>query len=530
MKTISKLYAVGLLALTACSADTELSELSDRVPINLGYTTVTANETRASANTALNDVNIASGRAVRVRISTDGGTSYTDYDYTTGASGTMTPPSAKPYYPASGTVKIVAYHPSTASTSFTINNNQTTDANYNASDLMFSNNVSAQEKTTNTVNLQFRHKMAKIVVNATKGDGVNYIESITLKNVKPTVSFNQSTGAVGTATGTAVDVSIFSGGGSSNTTASGAAVIPGQTLEGNFLEIETDQGTASYDIGGDGYYEFTSNSKTTLNITVNKTAVGVTNSVSWTSGSAVTVQPTVVNSPLTVMNVTTSHVGWLISSDGYVYQNKSAVDAANKTAVAMICYVGNAGSADASGNYRGLAIALSDANSHYRTYWCSQESATCLNTRYTSFAGSCEADINGIANTMSLIKHASHTHYAAQYAVSNNGTKNPYGTSGWFLPTMGQYKLILTGLCSKAGQNYYLDDTNEGEGTEWGDVESVFTAAGIGSSCPSTDSFWSSTEYANNKAWYYNGSDGDAYYGNKHNDSSSNYVRSFCAF
>jgi len=296
MKANKIFYAVGLLALTACSADTDLSELSDRVPINLGYTTLTANETRANATTTLNDETITTGRTVMVRISSDNGASYTDYNYTTAASGAMTPPSPKPYYPASGTVKIVAYHPSDAGTSFSINTDQTTDANYNACDLMFSDNITAQAKTTNAVNLQFVHKMAKIVVTATKGDGVNYITSMTLKDVKPTVSFNQTTGAVGTASGTAGNVSIFTGGGSSTTTANGAAVIPAQTITGALLEIVTDQGTAIYDVGSTGK-AFVAGSKYSMNVTVNRSAVGVTNSVAWTNTATLTVEPTVVIEP-----------------------------------------------------------------------------------------------------------------------------------------------------------------------------------------------------------------------------------------
>lgn len=294
MKTSKILYiAAGLMLLSACNSD-KLDEFAGRIPINLGYETLTVEEaTRTAAATNLNDANIASGRTVRVRISTNNGTSYNDYDYTTAASGVMNPPSTKPYYPTSGNVKIVAYHPSTAGTSFSIQTTQTSDANYNASDLMFSDNITSQAKTTSKVNLQFTHKMAKLVVTVNKGDGVNYIKTIKLMQVKPTVTFNQTTGAVSGLTGTAGYVTIFTGGASGTTTASGAAVIPAQTITGNVLEIETDQGTATYSVPSGK--TFNANTKYTVSVTVNRSAIGTTNSITWGNVATAYIQPTVAS-------------------------------------------------------------------------------------------------------------------------------------------------------------------------------------------------------------------------------------------
>ena len=284
--------AAGLMLLSACNSD-ELDEFAGRIPINLGYETLTVEEaTRTAVTTDLNDANIASGRIVKVRISTNSGSSYTDYDYTTAASGSMTPPSPKPYYPTSGSVKIVAYHPSTASTTFTVESDQTNETNYHNSDLMFSNNITAQEKTTSTVNLQFTHKMAKLVVTANKGDGVNGIKTITLKQVKRQVSFDQTTGTVGTATTTgSTDVTLFKDGSNTTTSGAGAALIPTQTITGALLEIDTDQGTATYSVASPGK-TFNANTKYTVTVTVNRTAVGITNSITWGSEASLTVNPT----------------------------------------------------------------------------------------------------------------------------------------------------------------------------------------------------------------------------------------------
>ena len=91
-------------------------------------------------------------------------------------------------YAGSSRIDIAACYPATAGTSFSVLDDQTSDANYKASDLMFAS-VTGQAKQAVPVILAFSHKMAKINVNITPGAGVDAIESVTILNVKPTVSF-----------------------------------------------------------------------------------------------------------------------------------------------------------------------------------------------------------------------------------------------------------------------------------------------------------------------------------------------------
>ena len=281
--------AAGVLLLTACSSEIYEEYVNGRTPINLGYEVLTAQEaTRTAAATNLNDANIAAGRAVKVCVSTDGGTSYTGYDYTTVAGGSMTAPSNKPYYPAEGTVKIVAYHPVDAGSTFTVAADQTSDDNYNKSDLMFSNNITNQAKTSDPVTLQFTHKMAKLVVTATAGEDVSEIRAITLKQVKRQVSFDQTTGDVGEAEVVgSTDVVLFKDG--TATTGEGAALIPAQTITGDVIEVVTDLGTATYNVPAGK--AFAANTKYTIGITVNRTAVGAINCITWPNQEELTVQP-----------------------------------------------------------------------------------------------------------------------------------------------------------------------------------------------------------------------------------------------
>lgn len=171
-------------------------------------------------------------------------------------------------------------------------------------------------------------------------------------------------------------------------------------------------------------------------------------------------------------------VGKVIGADGRIYANASAAEAAKTTAVAMICYVGNAGTADASSaTYKGLALALTDANNGSEVAWCSHWSGTCLDTQYDNATRG--NDMAGIANTYALVSHATHTHNAASAARNYNSGTHPTGTSEWFLPSVGQWNKMITAS---------------------GGYETLRTNASLKS-----DNYWSSTEVkANSKsAWGY---------------------------
>lgn len=281
MRLQKLLYTVAAtLTLTACSSTEENTNGELRTPINLTYSTLTVAETRAGAAIDLNDANITSGRTVTVKVTPNSGAtggSTGDFVYTAGDAGAMTAPDTPPYYPSAGTVKLTAWHPSDAAASFTIETDQSTNDAFNASDLMYSNNLTAVSRTANAVEMQFTHKLAKLVVNITAGTGVTTITGVKVKNVKPTVSFDSTTGEVGAASGTATDIILFKEGTSG--AASGAIVFPSQSLSGALLDIETDQGTATYALAAAKTYE--AGKRYALALTVNRAAVGTTNTITW---------------------------------------------------------------------------------------------------------------------------------------------------------------------------------------------------------------------------------------------------------
>ena len=281
-----------------------------RVPVELTNNIIGA-VTRAA--TTLNESALTTGD-ITVRTSEAYATAYT---YTAGAEGAMTS-TAPAYYPAGGaSIDIVAYSPANAndgtSETFTVSADQSSDDAYIASDLLWAK-AENKNSASGAVNIAFAHKMAKIIVNVTAGNGISTIQSITLKNIKRQCTFDYASGAVSDVAEVsgATDVAVTTGG----TTASsmGAACIPAQDLIGDFIEITTDKGTATYrlssakPVSAGNYY--------TINLTLNLAAVGTTNTIeAWSDYGSVNILPT--------------GGGWTVSVSGtYTYTGSAIVPAA----------------------------------------------------------------------------------------------------------------------------------------------------------------------------------------------------------
>ena len=217
-------------------------------------------------------------------------------------------------------------------------------------------------------------------------------------------------------------------------------------------------------------------------------------------------------------------VGMLIGADGWIYPNASDAAAAGTTPVALICHLGDAGSADAGSNsYRGLAIALQDANNGNTTTWCNQTEVLCRSSHVSW--GAAITDMNGIQNTQVLAENQSHAHNAAVQAISNNGVAAPSGTSGWFLPSAGQWNKLMVGLLggdglSESENSQYTASSFNAKFTEVG-----LTGSGLHSGS-SKDYYWWSTEANKLYTWSF-------YYRGKmvlQNKTDNRYVRAILAF
>ena len=285
------------------------------------------------------------------------------------------------------------------------------------------------------------------------------------------------------------------------------------------LDNTTNTGTITVDRSGDGEVTAESSDTGVATVNVDGTTITVTAVASGTAtitikmnqgtnyaaytGTDQTVNVTVT---MNLASVTSTAVGKLIGADGNVYATATAATYAGTSAIAMIVYVGEAGTADASSNtYKGLAIALTDASTSAGAAWYgtgSSYSSTCVyqNSTFSNHYG--YADINGIANTNQMADKtgtcSGHTHAAAT-AAKNYSVAVPANCSQWFLPTSGQWlKFFRNSTLNLTWSDWGY---SSGGGSDYNKVNKMFTDAGANSAVFSANAgYWSSSEFDTNHA------------------------------
>ena len=286
IKTRDILKVALLLALTACQEVDRL--VNGPAPVRLCQQAEPP-VTRAAQN--LNEFYVAEGDVVRVMITEtteDGGVATdvtTDYSYTAGANGTLNSTEGTPmaYYPAEGDIDIVSWSPYDVQENFSVQTDQTSDANYKLSDLMY---ASAENCTYDDgiVPLRYAHKMSKLNVNVIKEDGISEITAIKLKNVQCSAHVDLMTGEVTTAATDEdhplKDITVAN---------NGAVVFPPQKLSGVFLVVTTPTGDATFVIEEQ---EFVVNGEYTLTVYLNSVAIGETTTIgNWDENGNSEVKP-----------------------------------------------------------------------------------------------------------------------------------------------------------------------------------------------------------------------------------------------
>lgn len=219
-------------------------------------------------------------------------------------------------------------------------------------------------------------------------------------------------------------------------------------------------------------------------------------------------------------------VGMVIGANGKAY-NTVALANTYSTAAAIIAYKGN-GEANSSYN-TGLAISLADVSDAKR--WKSEHNGYC--TAQNSDFNTIKSDLNGLVHTATLVStdHSGDGHDAALAADGyTSTTAKPEGCSKWFLPTIGQWKLMVEAMCGGTGLTYNSSQDIY-KAAEFN--KKIRAAYGVseGTSCAGdvkTNSYWSSVENSDYYAWVMFFSDGDANILNK--SSNTGYVRPVLAF
>lgn len=292
-------FAAATLLLAACSNESDIQPDGDRTEIRLS-SGLTVQQTGTRAGTDIQSAQFESGEKINVYISEDvtsGQTATTNYEqplvYTAGSNGALTT-SQQPYFPSSGNgVNIYALYPESAKTGeFSVQTDQSTDAAYKASDLMYGKPTqNPVARTSSAVNIGFNHLLSKVTVELEPGNGNPDLTGaeVSLIDVFPSIMLtaDASSGTVGEATGTAGDITVMKVDANPDPdNISGSAIVPPQTLKPSFIEVKLANGGVlhSSNLIDDG-----KNSVTAVNlsggkqhkftITVNLTNLQVTSSI-----------------------------------------------------------------------------------------------------------------------------------------------------------------------------------------------------------------------------------------------------------
>ena len=300
VKHIILLLSIALL--TACSESEKMESkqqpipdnTNDLVPVQFSVSGLHSIDfTRASASI----VTFNTGETIEVFVKTDGAGDYEDYDYTTASSGQsnipLTPPATPPYYPPgpSTTVDAYAYYPSIAGTTFTVQDDQTSDGSYKASDLMYAVNRTITKGISGNDNLSMEHLMAQLAITAQAqaGSGLD-IKAVEVQALK-SVTFDPAPDAANrvTATGSAGTITAL------NTAGTGYIVIPPQVINGVVVRVitgnRTADETATYAFTGTTG-SFQSGASYGINLTVSPDQLGLTSSINnWNGLGSVNVTP-----------------------------------------------------------------------------------------------------------------------------------------------------------------------------------------------------------------------------------------------
>ena len=190
------------------------------------------------------------------------GSSVSNTRYTIQSAVTTTAPDTQPYFLNSASQTVVhGYYPyasdkkvTNATTSFSVELDQSSDAGYKKSDLMYG--TATILKSSGTGQLTFAHQMAKLIVTATAAAPITRITDIRIVGGKRTVALTPVTSGSTLALGVVSDeltdqpggyVTMYKGG-TAATAGTCVALLPPQTLNGNLLEVVTDRGNVYYSV------------------------------------------------------------------------------------------------------------------------------------------------------------------------------------------------------------------------------------------------------------------------------------------
>ena len=207
-------------------------------------------------------------------------------------------PDVQPYYPQTDKVNIYALYPASIvnkeSSYFEVLDNQEDPEDYKKSDLMWAG-INNQKRETGNVNLPFTHKMAKMVLTINGTEDV-LIKKVSLINTLRRIDLTPQTGVLASNPTAEADaekktiVVASTQAENGELQLNGAALFPPQTIAGNFIEVNTNFGTAWFSVVNKA---FEGGAQYSANLTVTRQAINnVATITDWKSdGGSIAVPP-----------------------------------------------------------------------------------------------------------------------------------------------------------------------------------------------------------------------------------------------
>jgi len=355
-------------------------------------------------------------------------------------------------WPESGNVSFYAYAPFVAganyytANSFSVQTDQTTEANYLASDLVLAKNENVA-KTESAVELSFNHLMAKVNITIQKATNATVDltnAKVSIINTQPTCTFKpNATGSgddkvLGAASGDVTEITLVSALGTA-TTACG--IIVPQTLAANtgLVKIQTAPGTANNRIliaklsaettfASGQSYNFTAEiDDPAAPITYITLKLGSTNLVAWGNNE---------------LGASTKDfcLGDYILSDGSLLKANDVDFATKKANVVAVIFSNNVCENDASLGYDGYAVSIEGKLSTNNLAWATSNElvGTAVNTPADALS-----DYIGLAR-----RNAFSSDFTTHPAFQCTGAPALTGDnlSAWFIPSMAQFVDIIQNL------------------------------------------------------------------------------------
>lgn len=231
--------------------------------------------------------------------------------------------------------------------------------------------------------------------------------------------------------------------------------------------------------------------------------------------------------PETPITLAMATIGDVILTDG-----SFAAPSTTSAKAAMIAYIGDdADGSDATNpnKWHGLAIALADESASFCAWAGTNESAGVSTS--TAMIDH-KAFLNGIADTETLITKYGDDYAAAKAKNYETTVAAPASTSGWFLPSSGQWLKFFEAagvdVTNWTAFDYAPAPDGGTQADNWTKINTLLTAAG---GPVKTSYYWSSSEGFINSAGAVNFKLGSGVRLRLSNKSpASSYVRSFLAF